>query len=491
MSQHTCPKCQSLNCNANQYGFICYACGYGKSNMLRAMSSGPFGGAGGPGLGGGGISQALGVNPADDPQTASPSVGDSVTVSEARDIVERILETDIVPFLWGPPGVGKSSIIKQICEDRGWEMIDFRLSTVNPVDLMGMPTVDKAKGVAKWLPPEFLPREDDKKVGVLFLDELNLAPLAVQAAAYQLILDKRVGAYRFPKTWKMVSAGNRETDRANVYKLNAPLANRFMHISVRSDIDTWEKWARKHDINAAIISFLFLRPTLLFQMPTDSQKAFPTPRSWSYVSDFMKAFGYQPGRPPGRAFEISVLGAIGNAVGQEFLKYVSNFNLMQVNQVVEEFIQSGKINLPRLSVNRDSEPAVLSTRFAITTAITNAYKNGKIDRSRFEDFLSHLNAEERASVRRVLAEAECNLSENENFTYLEADIDEASTSMLVNDETVFVSKEGMAEITSPNGQERELITYEVKKGSKAISIKRGANSSQPHPFFAGSLIKPL
>lgn len=436
---------------------------------------------------GGGLNSAISsMREPDTEGQKSSSINDSVSILEAKEIVENVLETDIVPFLWGPPGVGKSSIIKQICEEKGWEMIDFRLSTINPVDLMGVPSIDQQAGLARWFRPDFLPTEDTKTKGVLFLDELNLAPLSVQAAAYQLILDKRVGSYCFPKTWKMVSAGNRETDRANVYKISAPLANRFMHVSVQPDLDAWVKWAKDKKINESVISFLLVRPTLLFQMPNDSQKAFPSPRSWVYVSDFVSSFKYVSGTQPSRGFEMAVLGAVGNSVGQEFLKYTSDYNMRAINEILDEFMATGKIKLPK-----GNKAAELSTRFAITTTITTNYKKGKISRTQFEDFLSNLEPEERASVRKILAETDIKMSENEKYTFLEADLDEKSTSMLVNDETVFISPKGEAEIISPNGQFREVVSYQTNKGVKAISIERSVGIGQAMCFIAGSVVKPL
>ena len=454
--------------------------------MNNNIGNGGWGTPGGGSMqgGGGGVSSPTYINWDEDKLSpTSKTNGDSVSIEEAKQIVESVLQTDIVPFLWGPPGVGKSSIIKQICEEKGWRMIDFRLSTVNPVDLMGMPTIDKEKGVAKWLPPEYLPPQDSKEVGVLFLDELNLAPLSVQAAAYQLILDKRVGGYIFPKTWKMVSAGNRETDKANVYKISAPLANRFMHITVQSDLDAWVKWA-KNKVDESIISFLIVRPTLLFQMPNDSQKAFPSPRSWTYVSNFIKAFKYQAGTKPSRGFEIAVMGSIGNNVGQEFLNFISDYSLMEIEEIISTFIETGKIKLPT-----GDAPGKLSKRFAVATAITQAYKKGKITRERFEDFLSNLESEERASIRKVLAESLEGSDVNEKYTFLEADLSSDSTSMLVNDETVFISPSGQAEITSPNGQTRELVGYQIKKGTKAVTLERNAEDKKS--FISGSIVKPL
>ena len=113
-----------------------------------------------------------------------------VSIEDLKNILESVFKTDIVPFLWGPPGVGKSSAVRQICEKNDWDIIDLRLSLLNPVDLRGLPMLDKKKELARWLSPSFLPSPSSKRTGVLFLDEINLAPQMVQAAAYQLILDK-------------------------------------------------------------------------------------------------------------------------------------------------------------------------------------------------------------------------------------------------------------------------------------------------------------
>src|SRR5258706_13195970 len=206
-----------------------------------------------------------------------------VTVPEIKGILLNILKTNITPFVWGPPGVGKSSIVKEIAREKGWKIIDLRLSLLNPVDLRGLPTVNHVAKEAVWLPPSFLPPQNSQEAGLLFLDEINLAPLSVQAAAYQLILDKRVGDYKFPSTWKIVAAGNREIDRANVFKISAPLANRFVHFTVRPDFYSWKAWADVSNVHPTLIQFLALRPAAIFDPPAEAEKAFPSPRSWHFV----------------------------------------------------------------------------------------------------------------------------------------------------------------------------------------------------------------
>lgn len=131
-------------------------------------------------------------------------------LNPAKDHLKILLKDKTPVFLWGAPGLGKSSIIAQICQEWDWELIDLRLSLLSPVDLRGLPYLDHEKKCAVWLKPEFLPNGGHKKQGILFLDELNTAPTSVQIAAYQLVLDRRIGNYVFPEDWRIVAAGNRE-----------------------------------------------------------------------------------------------------------------------------------------------------------------------------------------------------------------------------------------------------------------------------------------
>ena len=114
-------------------------------------------------------------------------------------------------FVWGPPGIGKSSIVHSVARQAGMSVIDLRASLLDPTDLRGIPAI--VDGRAVWCPPAFLPKEGESP-GVLFLDEINAAPPLVQASLYQLVLDRRVGEYVLPAGWWIVAAGNRQKDRA-------------------------------------------------------------------------------------------------------------------------------------------------------------------------------------------------------------------------------------------------------------------------------------
>ena len=136
-------------------------------------------------------------------------------------------------FLWGPPGVGKSDIVQQITDDAGGYMFDLRLGQMDPTDLRGIPYFNKELGVMDWAPPIDLPSPEfakDYPMITLFLDEMNAAAPSVQAAAYQLILNRRIGKYVLPDNVVVIAAGNRESDKGVTYRMPTPLANRFVHV---------------------------------------------------------------------------------------------------------------------------------------------------------------------------------------------------------------------------------------------------------------------
>ena len=201
-----------------------------------------------------------------------------------------MIDSKIPVFVWGNPGVGKSSIIKQIANDKNMEFIDLRLSLLDPTDLRGIPFFDSANKSAIWAKPEFLPNSNSQAFGILFLDEINSAPPTVQAAAYQLILDRKIGEYTLPMNYAIVAAGNYESDRGVTYRMPTPLANRFVHLDFELDFEEWKSWAYESKIDTRIISFLSYKPQNLFTFDAKAkEKSFATPRSWSFVNDILNS----------------------------------------------------------------------------------------------------------------------------------------------------------------------------------------------------------
>ncbi len=224
-------------------------------------------------------------------------------------------------MLWGPPGVGKSQMVAQVGERHGVPVIDIRLSQMEPSDLRGIPFRNGER--VDWAPPAMLPdaaRHGER--GLLFLDEINAAPPSVSAAAYQLILDRRLGDYRVPDGWAIFAAGNRQGDRGVTYSMPAPLANRFSHFEVEVHLDDWVAWAYAHGIDERVIAFLRFRPELLFDFdPAHNPVAFPSPRSWEFAHRALQKFIGQPSLLAG-----TLQACVGPAAGVELHAFVENLD---------------------------------------------------------------------------------------------------------------------------------------------------------------------
>jgi hypothetical protein len=288
-----------------------------------------------------------------------------MNLNDARAMLEAYLDGDTPAFMWGPPGVGKSSIVKQIVADRKWGLVDFRCSTRDPVALMGLP--DLAGETTRWKVPDEFPQEKrDGKEGILFLDELNAAAPSMQAAAFGLVLDRKVGEYVAPPGWRIVGAGNRQSDRAAAQRMPSALANRFAHIDVDADVDTVTQRFAKIGIDPTVIAFLRFRPALLHMMEGSDLRAYPTPRSWEDAAKYVNH--------PARIRLGLVTGLVGEGAAAE----------------LEGFIRVYK-NLPSLDLvlanpNSAPVPEEPAARFAIAAGIAR-----KVDAKTFANGMAYMS----------------------------------------------------------------------------------------------------
>ncbi len=221
----------------------------------------------------------------------SVSENRTVTPNEARSRLLRAFKAQRPVFLWGPPGVGKSELIADLTKELGGVTVDLRLGQMEPTDLRGIPFFNKDISKMDWAEPVDLPSEEmaaQYPIVTLFLDEMNQAAPAVQAAAYQLILNRRLGKYVLPNNVVLVAAGNRESDKGVSFRMPTPLANRFVHLEVRVDYDSWNEWAVKNRVHKDVVGYIgFAKQDLMDFNPRSSSRAFATPRSWSFVSQFL------------------------------------------------------------------------------------------------------------------------------------------------------------------------------------------------------------
>ncbi len=197
-----------------------------------------------------------------------------------------------------------------------------------------------------WAPPEFLPTEGK---GILFLDEINMAPPSMQGVAQQLILDRQIGNYRVPDDWFVWSAGNRKEDRAGVYDMPAPLANRFLHLEAEVDIDSFRQYAFSIKLNDRLIAFLAFRSELLHKiMP--NEVAWPSPRSWVMANTLYNA-------------DLNIESAVGISAASEFYAYLEiTENIPDIHAIV-----TGKVN--------PDFPDEVSLRYATVMSLVAQSKN--------------------------------------------------------------------------------------------------------------------
>jgi hypothetical protein len=177
----------------------------------------------------------------------------------------------------------------------------------------------------EWAIPALLPdAARHGPTGILFLDEITSAPPAVSAAAYQLILDRRLGEYQVPPHWAIFAAGNRQGDRGVTYSMSAPLANRFSHFEVETHLDDWVAWAYRSGIDERVIAFLRFRPELLFDFdPAHNPVAFPSPRSWEFAHRGLKKFEDHP-----ELLQGTLQACVGPAAGIELTAFINSLDQM-------------------------------------------------------------------------------------------------------------------------------------------------------------------
>ena len=264
-------------------------------------------------------------------------------------------------MLWGPPGVGKSQGIRQLAEiieastGKRTNITDVRLLLFNPIDLRGIPTSNADKTLAVWLRPQIFQMDDSSEVvNILFLDEISAAPQSVQAAAYQITLDRVVGEHKLPDNCIVIAAGNRITDKSVAFKMPKALANRLLHIEIEGNFSAWKKWAIKSGINKKVVGFLSFRQNYLMGFNTSAEDlAFATPRSWEMVSNLLNCVCDDVEK----MFPL-ISGLVGTGTAVEFRTWCNVYN--DLPDIAEIF--DGK--MPHVPTSTDAMYALISSMTA-------------------------------------------------------------------------------------------------------------------------------
>ncbi len=266
------------------------------------------------------------------------NTSDEKSPVELHNFLDRLISAGIMNavMIWGPPGIGKSSVVAQVASKNQMQLVDLRISQLAPTDLRGLPVPETDKGIATWYPPNFLPRDPNSK-GILFLDEINMAPPVVQGIAQQLVLDRRTGDYKLPDGWFIWAAGNRKSDGASVYEMKSPLANRFIHLSAKADLDSYIEYMASKGYTPEIIAFLLGNPDLLHKMPvgSGSSLAWPSPRMWDEGDKL-------------HYLKLPIESAVGLSVQRKFSGFLEN-----VSPITDEILlkirkgEVGEISYPK------------------------------------------------------------------------------------------------------------------------------------------------
>lgn len=260
-------------------------------------------------------------------------------------------------FIWGSPGIGKSDVVRQVAKSKNIALKDVRALLLDPVDLRGLPFLSDDKQ-AKWATPDFLPREGE---GILFLDELNSAAAMVQASCYQLVLDRTLGEYTLPEGWSIVAAGNRESDRGVTTRMPTPLRNRFTHLQFEVDVQEWCEWAIQASIRPEVIAFIRFRPELLSAFDRDAN-AFPSPRSWAFVSKILNS------SPAANVEHELLAGTIGEGAATEFSAFLATFrNLPNIDAIL-------------MNPLGEAVPENAAAQFAVAAALSHRATDTNFDR---------------------------------------------------------------------------------------------------------------
>lgn len=283
-------------------------------------------------------------------------------------------------MLWGPPGVGKSQGVRQVAAQiqqatgKIVEVTDVRLLLFNPVDLRGIPTANADKTLAVWLKPKiFQLDESSEKINILLLDEISAAPPSVQAAAYQITLDRTIGEHKLPENCIVIAAGNRTNDKSVAYKMPKALANRLCHLDVYSNADSWKEWALKSNIHEKVIGFIEYKPEMLSDFDAkEESNSFATARSWEMVSNILNVISdkIEDNYP-------LIAGCVGEKAAKEF----KNWDEIYTNVPAPELIFKGEHKIvPQM-------PAIL---FALSSGIV-AYARKNQDKNGIDNAIAYVN----------------------------------------------------------------------------------------------------
>ena len=297
------------------------------------------------------------------------------TPRQVAKFVEDCIYADLVPFVQSSPGMGKSSIMRNVAKKLELELIDHRLSTSSPEDLSGLPRFDE-NGRAYFAPfRDLFPLQGDilppgKKGWMIFLDEFNSASRSVQAASYKLILDKMTGQYPLNERVVLTTAGNLSTDRAITNPISTAMQSRVIHIEMEINFEEWlYDVALAENYDSRIIAYLSQYNSKLMDFRPDHQeKTFCCPRTWEFVNRLIKD------RPVTNESAPLLAGTITSGTAVDFVQFTRVFhNMVNINDI-------------RADPQNCRVPQDPSTQWAVI-----AHMMEKVNEENFDDLSTYAN----------------------------------------------------------------------------------------------------
>ena len=311
----------------------------------------------------------------------------TVSPTRLKAMLNHVISRQRPIFISGPPGIGKSDIVAEVARMQNRPLIDIRLPLLEATDIRGLPhlaevTIRDAQGnvvyneqnvaltekIFKWSNPTDMPTDPNSRA-LVFFDEMSAAPPSVQAATYQVILNRKIGTYELPKDVVIVAAGNRVKDKGVAYNMPTPLANRFIHATLAVDFDDYQEWAMKNRIHKDVVGYLTFQPNDLFDFdPRRESYAFATPRSWSFVSELLYERGAD-GELRDTQLGADVLGdlikgTVGEGPAIKFMTYRKQAaNLPNARDILEGRVTS--LNVKQIDI-----------MYALTTALVYELTDG-------------------------------------------------------------------------------------------------------------------
>lgn len=233
-------------------------------------------------------------------------------------------------MIFGGAGLGKSNKLKQIADllfgFREDNLVDVRLSDKEPSDVAGLPIPvqdpETGKTTTVFATPSFWPT-DPNWTGIILLDELTNAYPILQQAAYQIMLDNRIGDYVFPKGAVFVGAGNRDGDGGATSTLLSPLANRMIIVEVDYNAEIWlSDFAIPAEVHPSVVGYIKANPEKIYTYPEAQQGnsiSFSTPRSLETASEVL--YDLDEEFIDERMASILIQGCLGKGLDDELLQY--------------------------------------------------------------------------------------------------------------------------------------------------------------------------